>query len=130
MIRRLFLDDIRQPETCATYMPSPEMYVEENWDVVRDYKQFVNYIEENGVPDVISFDHDLADIHYDPTTWTEGFVYKEETGYDCAKWLLQYCVKNKIPVPEYHVHSMNPIGKKNIEGIFESYERFKEKVKQ
>lgn len=124
MKKRLFLDDIRQPETCATYMLSPEIYVEESWDVVRDYKQFVNYIEENGVPDVISFDHDLADIHYDPTTWTESFSYKEETGYDCAKWLCNYCVKNGILLPEFYVHSMNPIGKENIQKCLESCRKY------
>jgi hypothetical protein len=38
----------------------------------------------------------------------------EKTGYDCAKWLVEYCVEHGLKFPEYVVHSMNPVGKENI----------------
>jgi hypothetical protein len=124
-IKRLFLDDIRNPIDCTLYMMEPTIYREE-WDIVRNYKDFVNYIKENGVPDIISFDHDLADEHYDPSMYesTDKYTkkydsFKEKTGYDCAKWLRNYCVENGIPYPIYLVHSMNPVGRENILSVFQ-----------
>lgn len=110
-MKKLFLDDFRMPP-------------DSTWDVVRSYRSFVDYIKENGVPDVISFDHDLGQEHYDvydktPKLGNVQFKEVEEhyskffekTGYDCAKWL----VENELMPEEYTVHSMNPVGKQNIE---------------
>lgn len=120
----LFLDDVRQPSEPGNYM-SPvnlrSLYQEQEWVTVRNYNDFVKYITENGLPDLVSFDHDLADIHYDPTTCKESFEYTEETGYDCAKWLVMYCDDNGLPLPKYLCHSMNPIGKENIISYLDSY---------
>lgn len=93
--RKLYLDDIRNPKT-------------DGWIVIRSYDEFVNWILENGIPDEISFDHDLSD-----TSITNN---REMTGYDCAKWLGQYCWENGLPIPDWNVHSANPVGRKNIEG--------------
>lgn len=108
-LQKLYLDDIRIPKT-------------DGWDIVRSYDEFVNYIERNGLPDVISFDHDLADIHYDPSTWVQGFKYKEKTGYDAAKWLCEYCFENSLPLPEWNVHSANPVGRENIKALLMAFE--------
>lgn len=62
----LFLDDFRIPEDCAKYMSNPEFYLNNKWVIVRDYDEFVKFIEKNGMPAVISFDHDLSDIDYYP----------------------------------------------------------------
>jgi hypothetical protein len=106
------------------------VYEDENWDVVRTYDDFVGYIEHFGLPDVISFDHDLADEHYDSemyslsNSYNEKYLtFKEKTGYECAKWLCEYCSKNNLPLPLYIIHSMNPIGKENILSVLESYKR-------
>lgn len=111
----LFLDDIRQPSGC-NYVPSElrSVYLLNEWEVVRNYEEFVQIIKERGLPKLVSFDHDLADIHYDPETWTESFKYQEKTGMDCAKWLVDYCLDNKKLLPEFLVHSQNPVGAKNI----------------
>ncbi len=67
---------------------------------------------DNGLPEYVSFDHDLADI---------SDSHKEKTGYDCVKWLVDYCIDNKIiKFPNYQVHSANPIGKKNITSYVEN----------
>ena len=63
--RYLFLDDVRQVMDTFHYTKHP-VYTEDNWDVVRNYNEFCNYIQDNGVPALISFDHDLADEHYSP----------------------------------------------------------------
>lgn len=133
-MRRLFLDDIRNPPQCIHYM-APRVGTKNNaeytkeWDIVRDYNSFCAYIQAAGVPDLISFDHDLADVHYDPSTWTESFKYQEETGLDCVEWLCRYCEKNNIPFPRYFIHSMNPVGRRNMEELIEYYKERENRIK-
>lgn len=121
-MRKLFLDDIRNPKDAINLVPSNlnKFYWENDWDIVKSYKDFVNYIKSNGVPDFISFDHDLADIHYevDFSDWefSSDQLGVEETGLDCAKWLVDYCFDNGLKLPQYVVHSANPAGRKNIQG--------------
>ena len=127
MYYKLFLDDERKPSQ-VTWIEMPLG----PWMVVRSYDEFVKCIKENGMPAYISFDHDLAHEHYRASMYnpdrhynkyyTDG-TFKEMTGYGCAQWLVEYCMDNKVPVPEYRVHSMNTIGKENIEGLLESYKR-------
>ena len=118
MSRRLFLDDLRVPTDCLEYMLKNKEIYSEEWDIVRSYKDFVSYVVKNGVPDVVSFDHDLAD----------ELDKKEKTGCDCAKWLCEYCLENNIPLPEYIVHSMNPIGSENILSVFKTCEKMMKKM--
>ena len=42
---------------------------------------------------------------------------------DCAKWLVNYCLDRNLDLPEYYIHTMNPIGAENIKSLFESYEK-------
>ena len=138
-MKKLFLDDIRVPFDCAKYMRPDDlkyMYEDVEWDIVRTYNDFVGYIEHFGVPDLISFDHDLADEHYSPSMYDSSSLYnqlydefKEKTGYDCAKWLCDYCSQNALPLPTYLIHSMNPVGRDNILGVFKNFERFEKRVK-
>jgi len=123
-MKKLFLDDMRQVKDACYYMPNAKLYWEEGWDTVRNFGEFVDYITKNGLPDIISFDHDLADFHYefkpeDYDNMSEDemnmkFGSMEKTGMDCAKWLVEYCLDKGVRIPEYHVHSANPQGKENI----------------
>ena len=131
---KLFLDDIRIPKDAITLIPTNfnKFYWENDWDIVRSYDEFVQYVETNGVPEFVSFDHDLADEHYndlfsdknwskdDPNVELAYEEYKEKTGLDCAKFLVEYCADENQPLPEYLVHSANPAGKKNIESFLEN----------
>jgi len=125
-MKKLFLDDIRQPKDAINLVPSHlnKMYWDEDWHVVKDYKEFVKWISFYGVPDLISFDHDLADIHYevDYNDWefSSDQLGVEETGLDCAKWLVDYCFDNGHKLPEYIVHSANPAGRKNIQSYLDN----------
>lgn len=113
----LFLDDLRHPWYMSHYK-LPMM----DWEIVRNYYEFVDtiqkhYLDLKELPKVISFDHDLSELHY------SGDFSGEKTGYDCAKWLCDFCMEHDLDFPEYHVHSMNPIGKENIISIIESYKK-------
>jgi hypothetical protein len=77
-----------------------------------------------GIPDMISFDHDLGeDVAISKvkmgTSKRQARKEKKETksGYDCAKWLVDYCLDNETPTPHFVVHSANPVGAENIRGL-------------
>lgn len=136
MSYNLFLDDVRDPWMVGDYIYPFEikaLYRKERWDIVRNYSEFCAFIENNGLPELISFDHDLADEHYTPEEYWEtyeksqnyqaGKQYKEKTGLDCAKWLIDYIIDNKLELPKILCHSMNPVGKDNILALFESYKQ-------
>jgi hypothetical protein len=98
------------------------------WIIARNYADFVTIILSKGLPEFIAFDHDLSDEHYYPITILgindiPYISYKEKTGFDCAKWLVDFCIMNNKKLPKYVVHSMNPIGKENIEKYLENFER-------
>ena len=75
-MKNLFLDDIRIPKDAIGLVPSNlnQFYWGDDWVVVRDYNSFCNHIIKNGLPDFISFDHDLADSHYNDLFSDENFV--------------------------------------------------------
>ena len=126
MSYNLFLDDLRFPEDVKwVKLPSVQ------WEIVRDYNQFVEIIQKKGVPRMVSFDHDLADEHYKEffACNKEGVINKgkiryekltEKTGYHCAMWLSQFCVDKGLPLPLYYLHSMNGPGCQNIFSVMES----------
>ena len=119
---KLFLDDIRKPSNVThamhdgAWVEFPSIW---SWEIVRSYAAFTEFILKNGLPSVISFDHDLSMEHY-PENFEAMLVpidytkYTEKTGYDCAKWLVNYCVTNEKELPDYYVHSFNSVGRMNI----------------
>lgn len=111
--RLLWLDDSRNPLENDWLVFSP---IGRNVDVswVTSYDEFVNWITNNGLPDGISFDHDLGDV-------TD---IGEKTGYDCAKFLVDYCIEHKDNLPEYAIQSSNPAGRENIDMLLKNYKKF------
>lgn len=118
----LYLDDIRTPsETLPNAHP---------WIVVRSYADFVDHITNNGIPDLISFDHDLAKEHmedYYAQMLKNGYQnpdydqYKEKTGLDCAKFLCEYAERMNQEIKSCVVHSHNPVGASNIMGYINGF---------
>ena len=130
-MHKLFLDDWRIPVDCTKYMYSRHVdcniYLED-WIIIRSYGQFVNWIKSNGIPDSISFDHDLGDVEelkdeLDKELWYNVADNRDWTGMDCAKWLVEYCLDNNLKLPKYYVHSHNPCGYENIKGLLNSFSK-------
>ncbi len=134
MRKLLWLDDIRNPflnEEGKVPTDKNGEYYNINW--VLNYEQFVKWIELFGLPDAISFDHDLADEHYTPKYFWDNYEeskkfqewrsqsYQEKTGMDCAKWLVDYCMDNEKKLPKIFVHSANPVGADNIKGLLDNF---------
>jgi hypothetical protein len=122
MTWNLFLDDERNLED-VTWAPWQvrEKYRNEEWVVARSYADAMVEILNRGFPKFVSFDHDLGHEKY--------------TGYELAKQLVEndiisgdkesrreykFCVNF-----DFYVHSQNPIGKANIEGLLNNYLRIK-----
>jgi hypothetical protein len=119
------LDDIRSMSDVRKYTKLPDV-PNEHWVVVRSYNELVDCINKLGLPTFVSLDHDLNDAHYSHGLRGDNIPYDqyaEKTGYDCAKWLVDYCMKKGVKHPPYVVHSMNPVGKQNIISYVESYNK-------
>lgn len=120
----LFLDDIRKPSDVKwIILPAA------NWVIVRSYDEFVKALNERGIPEFITFDHDLAEEHYRPSMYnpdrhysnyyTDG-TFKEKTGFHCAQFLVEKCIAEGKKLPRCACHSMNPIGRENILSLIQS----------
>lgn len=104
-MKKLFLDDIRTIE--MVYDKS----MEAEFDIVRTYDEFVEYIEKNGLPKFISFDNDLG-------LDQNGEIAKD--GYAAAKWLV-YNSGLDLRNLKFSVHSANPVAAEQIRGLLKNY---------
>lgn len=111
----LIIDDLRSFQEIQKMMSYSAFYDGE-WIIVRNFSEFVSEINSKGLPNKISFDHDLADFVGD----------KEYTGKDCANLIIDICIDLKKDFPKYRVHSANPGGRDNIVGLIENFIRLKD----
>jgi hypothetical protein len=90
---KLFIDDERNP-------------IEKNWVVARSSQEAIDYIKLFGTfPQEIAFDHDLGD---------------DDTSIKLINWMTEMLMDEKYSFHKkftYFVHSQNPIGKNNIDGL-------------
>lgn len=106
MTWNLFLDDERFPPNDGR-----------EWVIARTCADATLEVLHRGFPSYISFDHDLGE--------------NQKTGHDFAKVLVENdIISGKKETREmykfskdfsFYVHSQNPIGKANIEGLLNGY---------
>ena len=93
---KLFIDDERNP-------------IENGWVIARSSKEAIDYIKMVGsFPKEIAFDHDLGG---------------DDTSIKFINWMTEMLIENKYKIPynfKYSIHSQNPVGKMNIEGLMEN----------
>ena len=93
---KLFIDDERYP-------------IGDSWVIARTSNEAVEIIKEHGIPSFISFDHDLGG-----SDTSMIFIHK----------MIDFILDGDMMIPDnfdFYVHSQNPIGKQNIEGILKSF---------
>ncbi len=106
----IFLDDERIPQFIHNKIPDFDRY---DWVVIRNYFEFVDFVDKNIQEiELVSFDHDIDSFDDSGKEWN---------GKDAADYLLDVCIDNGIDLPDFIVHSMNPIGKRNIIGLYKNY---------
>lgn len=104
----MYLDEIKTP-------------TEEFDFIVRSYDEAIEIIKKHGMPNYISFGHDLG--------INNGKLLKN--GCDFAKWLVNSDVNNDYELPfnfEYKVHSGNTIDKQNIITLLDGYLKHKQEI--
>jgi hypothetical protein len=104
-MKKLFLDDVRTID--MVYDKS----MESQFDIVRTYNAFVDYIKTNGLPHYISFDNDLG-LAENGTIAPDGLA--------AAKWLV-YESGLDLRNLEFKVHSANPVAAEQIKGLLNNY---------
>jgi hypothetical protein len=94
----LWLDDLRSPP-------------EDGWVWVKSYKEAIDAIIRE-FPDFISFDHDLGEA---------------KSGLDVAHFLINIDIETgAMPLWfDFQVHSANPVGRDNIQGLLKRYMEYK-----
>lgn len=94
---KLYLDDVRQPK-------------DDTWIIARTSEEAIKLCLANGFPWFMSLDHDLGG---------------EDTAMIFLKELYEiwYSFSDTPKIPEYLVHSSNPIGSKNIVSYLESWKK-------
>lgn len=101
----LFIDDLRD---------SPGV----EWVVARSSSEAISLLKDRGCPARISFDHDLGG---------------DDTAMVVAKWLIETdlnCSGRFLPDKfEFSVHSANPVGAANIQGLLDAYLSYKAKMR-
>jgi len=126
----LFLDDIRYPNGAYLYDKDVNLIdatgiPTNQWQIVRSYESFVRYINKNGLPDTVSFDHDLHFEHirhYHEVTQPTGGVIEygnleHKTGKSCAEFLVRKWEECGKPPLRVYIHSANQYGAKNIKEV-------------
>ena len=134
----LWLDDIRDPkgyETDGNTWAGAFSPIQAPFQLVwvKSYKEFTDWIMVNGLPNAICFDHDLG-MDVAITARKDGMSKRksrklkqlELTGYDCAKWLVDYCMDNDKKLPLWNIQSANPVGKANIDGLLTNFKHFQD----
>ena len=111
----LFLDDIRFPEN-VTHVKIPKV----KWHIVRNYDDFKYFIDNFGIPSVISLDHDLGiksmeEFSKNGLNYSYDRIGNEKTGLHCLEYLLNEIEGKRLkPIDQIYIHTINPIGKQNM----------------
>ena len=105
MTYKLFLDDIRDVKMVYKNLSN------EDFMIVRNFKDFKRVIIENGLPQLISFDNDLG------LDENENIA---EDGYAAAKWLV-YESGLDLRNFKFNVHSANPVASQQIQSLLDNY---------
>ena len=104
---KLFLDDIRDVKMVYKNLK------DEDFVIVRNFKDFKQVIIEKGLPELISFDNDLG------LDENENIA---EDGYAAAKWLV-YESGLDLRNLKFNVHSANPVATQQIQSLLDNYIR-------
>jgi hypothetical protein len=126
---KLFLDDIRMPDAAFIYEERVKLIAKSGvqnceWNIVRNYEDFCEFIDKFGIPSVVSFDHDLCEEHmkyYFDFVSKNGYIdyanLKTKTGKHCAEYFVDKWEKAGKPSTQVYVHSANRWGQVEIKNV-------------
>lgn len=105
----VYVDDIREDDK---FYLNYRAYTGEYWQpvIIRSYNEMIEFLNHTFAHDefFLDLDHDL------------GFNDDEDNernGYDICK----YVITNNINVTGFHIHSMNPVGARNMRQLLTKF---------
>ncbi len=110
---KIFIDDIRNP---SIVFDGEEA---DGWIVCRSSAEAIEYVKNKGYfPIYIAFDHDLGTDKDNKVDTTIKFIH----------WMVESSLDERIKgdVPEYSIHSANPVGVQNIKSKMDTWKKIKE----
>jgi hypothetical protein len=99
----LFLDDLRNPVDAGFRDSTARGFV-----VARSTVEAIALVRDKGMPKLMSLDHDLGGA---------------DTSMVFLRWLSREFWDGHMTVPEYHIHSQNPVGRQNIAAFMSSWHK-------
>jgi len=108
----LFIDDVRDPyfRECRLSGVDPRI----DWVVVRNSNEAKAAVLERGVmPDRMALDHDLGFVPGIGLDETPIFL----------RWLANEFWDGQAKIPEYTIHSANPVGVQRMMAFMESWKK-------
>ena len=100
----LFLDDLRNPETTLPFGLGGPLFI----FVARSTEEAKKEVLSRGMPSWLFLDHDLGG---------------DDTSMVFLNWLANEYWDGESPIPNYSIHSQNPVGAANIKSFMMSWER-------
>lgn len=113
-MRILFLDDDRNRHSLFTNKLDNIGAKDISLHHAFDYNSFVELVSKNNY-DMVFLDHDLS---YEAVMCDPNNI-EEKTGTDVAKWICENKKPNELN--EIVIHSLNPVGSKNMVSILFEY---------
>jgi hypothetical protein len=106
----VWLDDIRDPSKSG-WLKYIEFYIDNDIDNigiywVKNLNQLKIHLEVHGLPDIFSFDTIVDSYQIDMFDRIKNDIEeKEKLGYKAVVKVIDYCIKNDLDFPKYHIHS-------------------------
>lgn len=119
---KVYLDDIRMPTGpyCNCWVENGNLVISsvqefefevEPWMIFRTAEDLMRVIADQRLKiNYISFDHDLGE--------------SRKTGYDVATAIEHEVAMGRMSMPQWNVHSANPVGRKRIEAAMISASKY------
>lgn len=118
MTYNLFIDDIRDPHyrECRQSGVNPRL----EWVIARTSEEAKKIVLERGMPERMALDHDLGYVEVEQAG---ELTFKVDEVPTFLKWLVNEFWNGSDKVPEYTIHSANPVGAQNMRAFMESWKK-------
>lgn len=74
---------------------------------VWDYDEFTSFIRHFHLPDLVLFEYDLDE---------------EQQSYECAKFLINYCLENNLHLPSFKVYGISHNSRKDLRSLLADFQ--------
>jgi len=118
-MKKLFIDDLRMPFDTwdMSQKEIQDQLDREGWVVVKTSAEAIDWLKQNGIPEFITFDHDLG----------IPSMGQYDTVIPIINFIIDSVLNGTLKLPDnftYQIHSGNPVGRENIKGKLDGFLTF------